>query len=631
MEKPTPPTALLALHVECAVENAEDGAIVMLVVKHYQHWSADSDKAHASHREEGRLVSTVSNGKVKYSPVSMEFRFGRPQPLVCAWFSLTHEHEHGSPLSSLPLIGSLNIDLAQVMTTSTASTTVPANHITKARAASDPLIATATLSGVELNRNQRIVTLHFRGRHFVRKDTFRLSLFAKRLPQERGNTPWRTIAAVVSEGGSSSRPLWPPITAELLSICHNDIDHPLKLVVSHASNRSICGTVDISLRSLIMGGDIRLSIADSNGKFAGQLEQIFFEVVPQHGFLDFLCGGMDIDSMIAIDFTASNKPCTDPKSLHAVEQGIDNSYERAINAIGDVLKYHHKGQQPKVLGFGGAIAEERVTHCFDLPLKEVEESQGEDDGMSVIDIYRSSVPRIRFAGPSVLSHIIDCAVAQAMGNDADQSIRYTVLVIITDGDICDARDVADLLVEASALPLSIIFVGVGQGPFPRLDCMGLKGKKGQMKSSTGLEVERDFTHFFRLSQDERTLSLPVLANKILNVLPDHIMSYARKENVVPLHHLEHAGLLPISKFRTTPPFELGLSSAPSWEQSSDEKICSLCKYAFTFTFRKHHCRCCARAVCGTCSPYRRPIPAYGVTEVVRVCEECMPFVQRGQL
>jgi Mg-chelatase subunit ChlD len=40
---------------------------------------------------------------------------------------------------------------------------------------------------------------------------------------------------------------------------------------------------------------------------------------------------------------------------------------------------------------------------------------------------------------------------------------YYVLLVITDGRINDYQDTVDLIVKASTLPLSILFVGVGDG------------------------------------------------------------------------------------------------------------------------------------------------------------------------
>ena len=44
-----------------------------------------------------------------------------------------------------------------------------------------------------------------------------------------------------------------------------------------------------------------------------------------------------------------------------------------------------------------------------------------------------------------------------------KSSTYYVLLVVTDGRIKDYQDTVDLLVKASSLPLSILFVGVGNG------------------------------------------------------------------------------------------------------------------------------------------------------------------------
>lgn len=44
-----------------------------------------------------------------------------------------------------------------------------------------------------------------------------------------------------------------------------------------------------------------------------------------------------------------------------------------------------------------------------------------------------------------------------------KSSTYYVLLVVTDGRINDFQDTVDLIVRASSLPLSILFVGVGNG------------------------------------------------------------------------------------------------------------------------------------------------------------------------
>ena len=47
---------------------------------------------------------------------------------------------------------------------------------------------------------------------------------------------------------------------------------------------------------------------------------------------------------------------------------------------------------------------------------------------------------------------------------------------------------------------------------------------------------------------------------------------------------------------------------PSWQPDAEVPDCPICRRAFSFFFRKHHCRKCGRVVCASCSPHRITIP-----------------------
>ena len=47
---------------------------------------------------------------------------------------------------------------------------------------------------------------------------------------------------------------------------------------------------------------------------------------------------------------------------------------------------------------------------------------------------------------------------------------------------------------------------------------------------------------------------------------------------------------------------------PKWQADTEVSKCPICETAFSFWYRKHHCRKCGRVVCGNCSPHRITIP-----------------------
>ncbi|KAF3920004.1 hypothetical protein ABW21_db0201538 [Orbilia brochopaga] len=63
---------------------------------------------------------------------------------------------------------------------------------------------------------------------------------------------------------------------------------------------------------------------------------------------------------------------------------------------------------------------------------------------------------------------------------------------------------------------------------------------------------------------------------------------------------------------------------PPWQPDSAVNNCPICGSAFTFFYRKHHCRKCGRVVCAPCSPHRIVIPKSFVVYPPNTLEAEMP-------
>ena len=99
-------------------------------------------------------------------------------------------------------------------------------------------------------------------------------------------------------------------------------------------------------------------------------------------------------------------------------------------------------------------------------------------------------------------------------------------MILTDGGITDMKETKDCIVEGSKLPLSIVIIGIGRGPFDNMDT--LDGDKTPLKNSRGKLRERDIVQFvqFNKFKDENGInSGEELAEEVLKEIPRQIEEY----------------------------------------------------------------------------------------------------------
>ncbi|GMJ13240.1 RING domain ligase2 [Hibiscus trionum] len=174
--------------------------------------------------------------------------------------------------------------------------------------------------------------------------------------------------------------------------------------------------------------------------------------------------------IVGIDFTKSNEwtgaMSFNHRSLHQIGRG-QNPYEQAISIIGQSLSAFDEDNLIPCYGFGDASTHDQDVFSF---YPEERFCVGFEE---VLARYREIVPQLRLAGPTSFVPIIEMAttiVEQSGG-------QYHVLLIIADGQVTRSVDTQhgqlspqekntiEAIVKASEFPLSIVLVGVGDGPW----------------------------------------------------------------------------------------------------------------------------------------------------------------------
>ncbi|XP_020100010.1 E3 ubiquitin-protein ligase RGLG4-like isoform X1 [Ananas comosus] len=174
--------------------------------------------------------------------------------------------------------------------------------------------------------------------------------------------------------------------------------------------------------------------------------------------------------IVGIDFTKSNewtgKRSFNNQSLHTIGNR-PNPYEQAITIVGKALAPFDEDNLIPCFGFGDSTTHDKYVFSFhpdNSPCQGFEE---------VLACYRKIVPHLILAGPTSFAPIVEAAVdiVERTGG------QYHVLVIIADGQVTRSintsagelspqeKNTIDAIVMASSYPLSIVLVGVGDGPW----------------------------------------------------------------------------------------------------------------------------------------------------------------------
>ncbi|KRY30750.1 Copine family protein 2 [Trichinella spiralis] len=179
--------------------------------------------------------------------------------------------------------------------------------------------------------------------------------------------------------------------------------------------------------------------------------------------------GLESSNLIfGIDYTASNKyqgeNSFDHKSLHTIDSVIQNPYQQVlslscliiiqvITIMGKTLAPFSNGGTISAFGFGDVYTSDMSV----FPLKKDGECHSFEE---VLNVYNTITPEVILCGPTNFAPLIHEAT-----KICKKVKTYHILVIVADGQVTNEKATRDAIVSACKYPLSIIVVGVGDGPW----------------------------------------------------------------------------------------------------------------------------------------------------------------------
>ncbi|EAL71250.1 hypothetical protein DDB_G0272196 [Dictyostelium discoideum AX4] len=165
--------------------------------------------------------------------------------------------------------------------------------------------------------------------------------------------------------------------------------------------------------------------------------------------------------IIGIDYTKSNtwngKKTFGGKCLHDIQPGMLNPYQEAIEIIGKTLSVFDDDNLLPTYGFGDSRTTDKSVFSFttERPCFGFNE---------VLQKYNEITPLVSLSGPTSFAPIIRETI-----NITAAAKAYHILVIIADGEVSVVNETIKAIEEASKYPISIICIGVGDGPWDTME------------------------------------------------------------------------------------------------------------------------------------------------------------------
>uniref|UniRef100_A0A914HVM8 C2 domain-containing protein n=1 Tax=Globodera rostochiensis TaxID=31243 RepID=A0A914HVM8_GLORO len=329
-------------------------------------------------------------------------------------------------------------------------------------------------------------------------------------------------------------PEWKPIEITVRHLCEGDKNREFLVECFDyklAGRHNLLGSALLSVHKLVTLRQHNYNLERKHKKCSkkgttsvdGSLRFLQAECRREYTWLDFIGGGMQLEFMVSIDFTASNGDVRLPNSRHYIDQLCLNQYEIAIRSVLEICQHYNSTKdhlfplvgQPTVCGVDG-----------------------------VMGAYRSTLNNVLLYGPTYFEPTVLYAQQKCRLFPRDGS-RYQILLIITDGLIDDMAKTKLAVIEASSLPLSIIIIGVGEEDFLKMDELD---SDEALLQENNMVAKRDIVQFVpfreyygavqtpnnKLSVQQQSQVQAQLAKAVLEEIPYQVTSYMRMHNIEPL-------------------------------------------------------------------------------------------------
>ena len=246
-----------------------------------------------------------------------------------------------------------------------------------------------------------------------------------------------------------------------------------------------------------------------------------------HSLLDYLERDLHLSTTIFIDFSELGE-----NNLHHKIEKNETVFEKLMKNFLEILVPYNEEPFFHIYGFGfkekDKFKGEYLPYMFPINKKIESPSIKESDIKTFYDAFLNS---IEYGKQKTDIDLIVKKFNNIVKEDIDDYDinEYNILLLFVNNDIFDEKEFVKDLISSSSLPISLVVVGLGKGPFTKLE--NIEQQFLTIKDDEGNKPQRKCFRFISFNKNSKNFQ-STTKNSLFDI-PEEMVEYLGIKNIEP--------------------------------------------------------------------------------------------------
>lgn len=246
-----------------------------------------------------------------------------------------------------------------------------------------------------------------------------------------------------------------------------------------------------------------------------------------YSLLDYLERDLHLITTVFIDFSESKE-----ENAHHLKNKDTTVLEQLMSNFIDLLIPYNEDTFFRIYGYGFNF-KDKIIGDYDPNMFPINKK---NDSPAIVNtdihkFYNEFLKSINFGKQKTDISLILKKYNEIIKEDLDEDDikEYNILLLFANYDIINEKELVKELILSSNLPASIIIVGLGKGPFSKLE--SLENNFMDLTDDEGNKAKRKCVKFVSFNKCLKNIQITV-KNSLINI-PDEVIEYLTFKNIVP--------------------------------------------------------------------------------------------------